>query len=169
MSSKNNEARLWQKVKKGLTDCFRVRPPCRASLNCTDRCHCSLNLVHWSLVSRSRPLTTGPRSSSRCSGSWDPFTAQRKLVLVSWPPIFSSLLGWWPGNQHPELSKLSKMSKMNLVSRSRLRRTSFSFNGYRIPQQRNLQLVHDGVHKLLLDRYPIMSYGQTKQRRKRWQ
>jgi hypothetical protein len=76
-----------------------VRPPCRVSLNCTDRCHCSLNLVHWFLVSRSRPLITGHWSSSRCSGSWDPCTAQRKLVLVSWPPIFSSLLGWWPGNQ----------------------------------------------------------------------
>jgi Holliday junction resolvase len=25
MSSKNNEARLWQKVKKGLTDCFLTR------------------------------------------------------------------------------------------------------------------------------------------------
>ena len=25
MSSKNNEAKLWQKVKKGLTDCFLTR------------------------------------------------------------------------------------------------------------------------------------------------
>jgi hypothetical protein len=126
MSSKNNEAKLWQKVKKGLTDCFLtriesstingipdihavhqqevfwielkwVRPPCRVSLNCTDRCHCSLNLVHWFLVPRSRPLITGHWSSSRCSGSWDPCTAQRNSrsrFLATNFFLFVRLVAW---------------------------------------------------------------------------
>jgi hypothetical protein len=42
----------------------RVRPSRRDVLNCTDRCPCSLILVHLNLVSRSRSRITGQRSSN---------------------------------------------------------------------------------------------------------
>jgi hypothetical protein len=89
MSDKNRESLLWQKVKKGLVDCFltriesstingipdihgvhksgvfwRKRPPRRGLLNCTDRCPCSPILVHLNLVPRSRSRITGQRSSN---------------------------------------------------------------------------------------------------------
>jgi hypothetical protein len=85
MSDKNKESLLWQKVKKGLTDCFLtriesstingipdihgvnkvgVRPSRRDVLNCTDRCPCLPILVHLNLVPRSRSRITGQRSSN---------------------------------------------------------------------------------------------------------
>jgi hypothetical protein len=82
MSDKNKESLLWQKVKKGLTDCFltriesstingipdihgvNIRPSRRDVLNCTDRCPCLPILVHLNLVPRSRSRITGQRSSN---------------------------------------------------------------------------------------------------------
>jgi hypothetical protein len=94
MSDKNRESLLWQKVKKGLVDCFLtriesstingipdihgvhksgvfwielksgVRPSRRDVLNCTDRCPCLPILVHLNLVPRSRFRITGQRSSN---------------------------------------------------------------------------------------------------------
>jgi hypothetical protein len=98
---KIEEKRTYVKLKDHGTDLTYenewVRPPCRVSLNCTDRCHCSLILVHWFLVPRSRPLITGHWSSSRCSGSWDPCTAQRNSrsrFLATNFFLFVRLVAW---------------------------------------------------------------------------
>tara|TARA_B110000503_G_scaffold118011_1_gene178550 strand:+ start:51 stop:215 length:165 start_codon:yes stop_codon:yes gene_type:complete len=42
-------------------------------------------------------MAHGPAAGAQGAGIQ--VTAQRKLVLVLWPPIFSSLLGWWPEDQ----------------------------------------------------------------------
>jgi len=107
-------------------------------------------LVPSSRLPRSRSRYNGHWSSEGCCRSWDLHPKQRSsrsraLATDLFPLCYFGGLG---------------TRQQDLVSRSRLKQTSFSDKGYPIRSWCSVLPSWPGQN-FFLDRYPMMSYGQT--------